>query len=127
MQTRRSVWLLRFVPPGHFAHRIMAERLQGIVTLLPDVTAAAHPQRVEDHPFHKVIELLSGDMFDDFREVDETFARIAEPVARSEMNLQLAATRPPVREARRVAQDVTRGNLSQARVFADIVIPRQIL
>src|SRR5262245_14458808 len=123
MQARRGVWLLRFVPPGHFAHRIMAERLQGLVPLLPNVTAAGHPQRVEDHPLHKVVEFLSGDMFDNFREVDETFTRIAESIAWREMNLQFAATRTPVREAWRVAQDVTRGNLAQARVGAYIVIP----
>src|SRR5262249_41072430 len=50
-----------------------------------------------------------------------------EPVARSEVNLQRGARRPPVREARRVTQDAARGDLPQARVFADIVIPRQVL
>ena len=66
-------------------------------------------------------------MLDDFRQIDESLAGIAEPVAGSEMNLQRAALRTPVREARRVTQDVARGNLPQARVFADIVITRQIL
>src|SRR5262249_15007128 len=42
-------------------------------------------------------------------------------------NLQRAASRPPVREARSVAQHAPRGDLSQARVIADIVIPRQVL
>src|SRR5262245_29918548 len=127
MQARRGVWLLRFVPSCHFAHRVMAECLQSLVSLLPDVTAAGHPQWVEDRLFHKVVEFLSGDMFDNFREVDETFTRLAESIAWRELNLERSASRPPVREAGRVAQDVTRGDLPQARVVAYIVIPRQIL
>src|SRR5262249_39550409 len=117
----------RFVPPCHFAHRVVPERLQGLVTLLPDVTAAGHPKRVEDRLFHKVVELLTRNVFDDFREVDETFARIAEPFARSEMNLEGAALGTPVWKAGSVAQNVTRGYLTKSLVFADIVIPRQIL
>src|SRR5262245_44582174 len=43
------------------------------------------------------------------------------------MDLQRAALRPPIWEARRMAQDVTPGDLTQTLVFADVVIPRQIL
>jgi hypothetical protein len=119
---------LDLVAPRRLADRVVPENLERVVLAAPDEAARLHPQRVEDRPPDEVFGLLAGEARDGRGEVDEALARVAEPLAGREVNLERRlAAGPPVGEAGGVREDVAGGDLTEARVVADVVVAGEVV
>src|SRR5205823_3223635 len=74
--------------------------------ILPDIAAVFHSERHEHGLANEGFERLPGDVFDSPLQVHETFAGIAESLARSEVDCQGLASRAPVRKTGSMRQHV---------------------
>src|SRR5215475_4618271 len=105
----------------------MSGSFQGFIFLLPHITTALHPQWIKYRFLHEIIQLLAGDMFDNLREIYETFTRIDELLARCEVDLQFGVSSSPVGETSCVRKDASCGHLRETRILTYIVVSGQIL
>ena len=97
----------------------------------PDVCRRGHPERFEDSFVHDRFETRAGDVFYGALQMKEAFTRVLEASARFECRSQfLVILRAPVRQARRVSQDVPRGDLvsplSRQRILLQVLVERTI-
>src|SRR5215469_14054306 len=85
----------------------------------PDVAAAGHAERREDERIHHVVQRLAFDLFDGALEIDETFAGVAETLARREMNGEVAAA-APVGKTGAMAEHEARRDFAEPGIVFDV-------
>jgi hypothetical protein len=98
------------------AGSIMPVCHQVFVFVQPYIAGTSHAQRIENRFPHECIQAHSGNVLDDFMQVNKTFAGIAESLAWGEVNLESFAGMKFILQATGVAEYHARGNLSGASV-----------